>query len=142
MFSSPKILFVDKIFLQQIILFSFYFFIMAWVDDSISSPTVSSPKDLYGDEIFCHQLFLFSFIFIFINYGVTLVFRHLKIYVVTKYCVTNYFLFFYYFFLLLLSYGVTILLSLEILCHLRLYGVTKSFVTDCFRHLNIYLLTQ
>ena len=95
----------------------FYFFIKAWVDDSISSPTVSSPKDLCGVEIFCHQLFLFSFIFIFINYGVTLVFRHLKIYVGTKYCVTNYFYFFITFFFLL-SYGVTILL-----CHLK-YCVT------------------
>jgi hypothetical protein len=82
----------------------------------------SSPKDLCGDKILRHQLFLFSFYFYFINFGVTIVLRHLKIYVVTKYCVTDYFYFIYYLFIKL--WGDDIIVSPEILRHLRLYGVT------------------
>jgi hypothetical protein len=83
----------------------------------------SSPKDLCGDEILRHQLFLFSFYFYFINFGVTIVLRHLKIYMVTKYCVTDYFYLIYYFFIKL--WGDDIIVSPEILRHLRLYGVTN-----------------
>jgi hypothetical protein len=61
--------------------------------------------------------------FYFINYGVTIVLHHLKIYVVTKYYVTDYFYFIYYFFIKL--WGDDIIVSPEILCHLRLYGVTN-----------------
>ena len=87
----------------------------------------SSPKDLCGDAILCHQLFLFFFYFYFSNLGVTIVLRHLKIYVVTKYCVTDYFYFIYYFFIKL--WGDDIIVSRELLRHLMLYGVTYYYVT-------------
>jgi hypothetical protein len=55
--------------------------------------------------------------------GVKIVLRHLKIYVVTKYFVTDYFYFIYYFFIKL--WGDDIIVSPEILRHLRLYGMTN-----------------
>ena len=68
---------------------------------------IASPKALWGDE---HGF-------------VTNCFCHLKIYVVTKYCVTNYFYFPFPFYFI--SYGVTIVLR-----HLKIYVGTKYCITD------------
>jgi hypothetical protein len=61
------------------------------------------------------------FIIFLLSYRVTIVLRHIKIYVVTKYCFTDYFYFIYYFFIKL--WGEDIIVSPEILRHLRLYRV-------------------
>ena len=71
-----------------------YFFLLSyWVTIHLK---FLSPKDLCGDKLFFHQLFVFFFFLL--SYGVMILFRHLKIYVVTNYFVTNYFYFIFYFF--------------------------------------------
>jgi hypothetical protein len=64
MFSSPKILFVDAIFRQQII----FFLLRHGVMIVFRQLMFSSPKDLCGDNILRHQLFLFLFSFLFLFY--------------------------------------------------------------------------
>ena len=115
-------MFRHLMFLSLKINFIFIFLLRHGVTIVFCQLMFSSPKDLCGDEILRHQLFLFSFYFYFINFGVTIVLRHLKIYVVTKYCVSDYFYFIYYFFIKL--WGDDIIVSPEILRYLRLYGVT------------------
>ena len=115
-------MFRHLMFLSLKINFIFIFLLRHGVTIVFCQLMFSSPKDLCGDEILRHQLFLFSFYFYFINYEMTIVLRHRKIYVVTKYCVIDYFYFIYYFFIKL--WGDNIIVSPEILRYLRLYEVT------------------
>ena len=60
----------------------------------------SSSNVLFVGKIFRQQIFyLFIYLFILLSYWVTIVFHHLKIYVVTKYFVNNYFCFIFLFFI-------------------------------------------
>ena len=111
-FSSPIVLFVDKIFHHSIFIYFIFFLIKLWGDNIILSPNFFVTKRFICWQNILSQIFLFYLLFFLLSCGVTILFYHLMFSSPNVLFVDKIFLFSFLSFLL--SCGVTILFCHQI----------------------------